>query len=537
MYIRLSRDDGNDESLSVVNQKKIILDYLAHSFAGGYFVAGVYVDDGLTGTDYDRPDFLRLLRDIESGAVNCVVCKNLSRAFRNYADQGYFLESYFPLHGTRFVSIGDPKVDSYLFPETIQNLEVPITGLLNDRYACKTSADVRATFDIKRRNGEFIGAFAPYGYKKDPGDKNRLIVDEEAARVVREVFRWFVYGGVSKNGIVRRLNALGVPNPTEYKRRQGFRYHNSQGGGGDGLWSAGTIARMLKNPVYIGTMVQGRQRVISYKVHDRVAVPEGEWFVMADTHEAIVEREIFDKAQALQRRDARTPPNRGDLHLFAGFLRCADCDKALTRKTSKGYVYYCCRTHREKSATKCAKHAIREDALKSAVLAALQRQIALVGAPDEIAAAVDAAPAAPGAAKRLDKALERHRQEHEKLKAAMDGLYPDWKNGDITREEYHRLKAKLGRQAAQLVQVIRALQAETLPPARGQTPAEASLACFLKTGGIDRLDRGILTALVDTIYVRADGGIRIELNFADPRGRADGRDKSGGNAAARDGGR
>ncbi len=401
-----------------------------------------------------------MLRDVERRAVNCVVCKNLSRAFRNYADQGYFLESYFPLHGTRFVSIGDPKVDSYAYPETIQNLEVPITGLMNDRYACKTSGDVRATFDAKRRNGEFIGAFAPYGYAKDPLDKNRLVVDEEAARVVRGKFRWFVNGGVSKNGIVKRLNALGEPNPTEYKRRKGFRYHNPKGDGSDGLWSAGTVARMLKNPAYIGTMVQGRQRVISYKVHDRVAVPEGEWFVIAGTHEAIIDRGIFERAQALQRRGTRTAPKRAELHLFAGFLRCADCDKALTRKTSKGYAYYCCRTHREKSKARCSKHAIREDALQSAVLTALQQQIALVGAPDEIAAAVGAAPTASGAAGRSDRALERCVQEHEKFKTAADSLYLDWKSGDITREEYHRLKEKFGRQAEQLGQAVRALQTE-----------------------------------------------------------------------------
>ena len=160
-YIRLSREDGNDESLSVVNQKKIIAEFLAASFQGEYILCGQYVDDGVSGTDYDRPEFQRMLQDIRTGRINCVVCKNLSRAFRNYSDQGYFLESFFPLHGTRFIALGEPRVDSFLNPEMIHGLEIPISGLMNDRYAAKTSSDIRRTFDTKRRRGEFIGACAP----------------------------------------------------------------------------------------------------------------------------------------------------------------------------------------------------------------------------------------------------------------------------------------------------------------------------------------------------------------------------------------
>jgi len=158
-YYRLSREDGNAESESVVNQKKILSDYLEHSFVGEYEIVDSYVDDGLTGTDDTRESFMRMIQDIESGKVNCVVCKTLSRAFRNYADQGYYLEYYFPQKNVRFISTGDPKVDTYTNPEAITGLEVPISGLMNDRFAAKTSSDVRRTFDHKRRAGEFIGAF------------------------------------------------------------------------------------------------------------------------------------------------------------------------------------------------------------------------------------------------------------------------------------------------------------------------------------------------------------------------------------------
>ena len=159
VYIRLSREDGNEESDSVVNQKKILIEFLEQHFDGPYMIADFYVDDGLSGTDDTRKGFMRMIADIEDGKVNCVICKTLSRAFRNYADQGYYLEYYFPQKNVRFISTGDPKVDTFTNPEAITGLEVPITGLMNDRYAAKTSSDVRRTFDHKRRRGEFIGAF------------------------------------------------------------------------------------------------------------------------------------------------------------------------------------------------------------------------------------------------------------------------------------------------------------------------------------------------------------------------------------------
>ena len=183
LYIRLSREDGRTESLSVQNQRKILMDYLKEEFQGPWELEEIFVDDGLTGTDDSRESFQRMIAAVKEGAINCVVCKTLSRAFRNYADQGYFLEEFFPRYRTRFISVSNPRVDSFLDPEAVQmGLEIPINGILNDRYAAKTSADVRRTLDMKRRRGEFIGSFAPYGYAKDPADHNRLVPDREAAK-------------------------------------------------------------------------------------------------------------------------------------------------------------------------------------------------------------------------------------------------------------------------------------------------------------------------------------------------------------------
>ena len=336
VYIRLSREDGNDESLSVINQKKILKEYLEEMFEDEYVLVDFYVDDGLTGTDDERESFQRMIKDVKQGKVNCIICKTLARAFRNYSDQGYFLEEFLPLHRTRFICLGSPKFDTYLNPEVITDgLDVPITGLMNDRYAARASADIRRTFNTKRRNGEFIGAFAPYGYKKSPDNKNKLIIDEEAAQVIRDIFRWRVEEGINKLGIVRRLNELGTLTPTKYKHSKGLMLKNPKLDKQDGMWSMNTISTILKNRMYIGDMVQGRQRVISYKVHKTICTPENEWFIVENTHEAIIDKDTYLKAQELDQRDIRMSPKGRNVYLFSGFLRCADCKRSMTKKTNK----------------------------------------------------------------------------------------------------------------------------------------------------------------------------------------------------------
>ncbi len=514
-YIRLSREDGNDESLSVTNQKKIIREYLETFFEDEFTLVDYYVDDGLTGTDYDRPDFQRMIRDMEAKRINCVICKNLSRMFRNYSDQGYFLEKIFPMNRTRFITVSEPRVDSFLHPEAIQGLEVPINGLMNDRFAAKTSMDVRDTFATKRRKGEFIGAFAPYGYKKAPDNKNALVIDEEAAQVVRRIYRWFVWEGMSKNGIARRLNDLGIASPATYKKSRGLKFCCPQGEKSDGLWSSASVSAILKNQVYTGTMVQGRQRVISYKVHKRYAVPEEEWYVVPDTHEPVIDGELFRKAAQLQMRDTRTVPAKREVHLLAGFVRCADCKKSMTRQKTKSKVYYYCRTFREKSKSACGKHSVREEVIVRAVLKTVQTQISLMDSWDRFAEESARLSAAQCGLSGLDGALSLKRRELEKAASISDGLYGDWKNGDISREEYLRLKEKYREQTRQLNAAIQNILSERKAAEKRESKGGACLAEFLKDKNVKALDRGLLAALVKNIYVHKGGEITIEFNFAD----------------------
>ena len=428
-YIRLSREDGNEESLSVSNQRTIIQTYLAQSFTERWVWAGEYVDDGVTGTDWERPGFQHMLQDIELGKVNCVVCKTLSRAFRNYADQGYFLESYFPRFGVRFLSLGGPALDSYLHPEALWGYEVPISGIMNDRYAGRTSMDVRRTLDTKRQRGEFIGAFAPYGYKKSTTESGKLEIDEPAAAVVRKIFAWRL-SGLSCGEIVRRLNGQEILAPSAYKRQSGLRYQNPKLEAGRGLWSTRTVSQILSNPVYKGTMVQGRQRVVSYKIHERRAVPPEEWFVVEHTHPSVVDEKTFQLVGQLSGTQGKRGQNR-ELHLLSGLMYCSCCGGRMYHKTAKGYAYYACRRGMTEGG-RCPGSSIREETIEQIIRLALKREGEAIDLPARL----------PERGEK-EQHFEAGRQKLERLTGILDDLYIEQKVGKISKEEYFRLTLKV----------------------------------------------------------------------------------------------
>lgn len=530
VYIRLSKDDGNDESLSVINQKKIIQEYLEKFFEDEYTLVDVYVDDGISGTtDDSRTSFLRMIDDVKLGLVNCIICKTLARTFRNYADQGYYLEEFFPLYKTRFICLGSPTFDTYKNPESITDgMDVPITGLMNDRYAARTSNDVRRTFNMKRRNGEFIGAFAPYGYKKDPENKNTLIIDEEAAEVIRNIYNWYVEEGMSKIGIAKRLTELGIFTPMDYKHSKGLNIKTPQQSKNDGMWSVSTICTILKNRMYVGDMVQGKQRIISYKVHKSISTPEDEWFIVENTHEAIISHELFEKAQSLSKRDTRTAPKKNKVYLFSGFLRCIDCGRSMTKKTihkkltdgtKKTYVYYVCSTNSFKSRSVCTRHKISLEDLTEAVLKSIQIQISLIEDMENIVEKINKQPAISNKSKHIEKQLKDREKELEKMINVIDGLYMDWKCGDINRTEYARMKYKFELKVKEIEAMIDKLKLEADISSKGVGINDPYLKTFLKYGNIKELSRGILVELIDTIYVHENNKITVKFNFEDQHQR------------------
>ena len=517
-YIRLSKEDllrGRDESNSVINQRRLLEQY--HQTHLDEFYDGteqdVYVDDGKTGTDTDREDFQRLLADVMSGKINCVIVKDLSRLSRNYTDAGNLIENLFVRLNVRFISLAE-GVDSYRNPDSVSNIIVPITNVMNDQYCYQTSKKIRQVFDMKRRNGEFIGSYAPYGYVKDPNDKHALLVDPEAAEVVKSIFALFL-SGMNKRGITYYLNDHGTLCPTAYKQQQGLKY-NAPNAQGNPMWSTITIDTILKNRVYVGDMVQGRQRVKSYKIHIQEKVPEEEWFIVENTHEAIIDRETFAKVQSLLKRDTRTAPKAKQLYLFSGFLKCADCGRAMSRIASKGiYVYYQCGTYKSLSKKACTMHSIKSDRLEAGVLFAIQQQVNLALTYSEFVARINSAPLKKSKSKRLEDTIAAKEKELAKIMRYKQALYQDWKDGEITRNDYRHMSEDYEQQIEALRRIMQTLTAEQEQLENGVDAESPCLTAFLKYRNIDKLTREILGELIDHIKVYEGGNISVKFKYAD----------------------
>ena len=513
-YIRLSKEDlkkGKDDSNSVKNQRDLLNDFYQKHIEEFESVSE-YVDDGHTGTDANREDFQRLLADVMSGKINCVVVKDLSRFARNYSDAGSLIDNLFVQMGVRFISLAE-NVDSFTNPDSVSNIIVPITNVMNDNYCYQTSKKIRQVFDYKRRNGQYIGAFAPYGYIKHPKDKHKLIVDPDAAETVKLIFSLFLQG-TSKRAIALHLNEHGVPSPSAYKLLKGLPV--STRGYDEPMWGGRMIHAILTNPTYTGDLAQGRSRVKSYKVHQIETVPREEWVEVAGTHEAIIDYETFDKVQALLKRDTRTSPEGRKVHLFSGFLKCADCGRAVTRCVSKNnHVYYACSTYKNRSRTACTMHSIKHERLEAAVLFGIQYQVHLAVSYSEAITCINSAPTKKSQSFRLDELITTKEKELAKITRYKQSLYQDWKDGEITQQDYRSMKADYERQVAALSDVLERLTAERAELANGVDNEHPALVAFMKYQNIDKLTREALIDLVDHIKVYENGNISVKCKFAD----------------------
>lgn len=514
-YARISREDGDkEESDSIGTQFDIIDDYIAHN--DDITFIDRYSDDGWSGTNFDRPDFMRLMEDIKKGKINCVIVKDLSRLGRNYILVGQYLEMIFPMLNIRFISVND-RIDSIKDPASINNALVSFKNVMNDEYCRDISNKVRSSLDRKRSKGEFIGSFASYGYMKDPDDHHHLIVDPVAAEVVKNIFDWFLQG-MSIIGIAKRLNHMGIPNPSAYKRQCGLNYKHPAGQL-DSAWPDSSVKRVLKNRLYVGDMVQNKNRTKSYKVQVSVAVPEENWVIVPNMHEAIIDREKFETVQQLLMRDTRTSPGINHVSIFAGYIRCADCLRAMGKKSvaqSYGkYHYYVCQTFRKAGRNLCTKHTIREKQLYDAVLATIQSQIDLAVSMDQLVNDLKSQTVRAAKSSRLEKMLQLKEEEYEKVSRCRIDLYPDWKAGILSKDEYLSLKAKIGEQLEQIEIAIANIKEEISKYQSAPVSENKFISSFLRYRNIQVLTREVIVELIEMIYVHEGGTITIQFKYQD----------------------
>ncbi len=517
IYVRLSNEDINSVGISesVKNQRDIIEEHIERLDDGDiYNIVKEYVDDGISGTTArERTGFQMMLRDIQKGFINCVVVKDLSRSFRNYSDQGYYLDEWFPKHQVRFISLSRQPIDTYREAFHERNIMVPIQGILNENYSAELSAKIRSVMDMKRRKGEYVGTFAPYGYVTEPNNKSKLRIDPEAAEVVKEIFRSFL-SGTTRTSIARQLNEKGIPCPFLYKKEV-LRLNITPMSRKERklpLWTTTMITRILKNQMYCGDMVQGCTRRKSYKIHVQEPVPEEEWIVVENTHEAIIDRETFEETQILLQTKIQPKKRTGiRCDLFAGLLRCSDCGKAMI---PCGKWHYGCITYEHQSKSACSRHYIRRDQLEKAVLEAIKQQIYLAVRYEKVLQEY-IKPKMEETKKQLDVLCKQKENEIEQVSKYKRGIYQDWKDGILTRQAYMELKDDYDEQ----LKLSKKQREETLSEFQKQesrfSDENEFINIFKKYETITELSSELLKTLIEKIEIYEDENIKIFFRCSD----------------------
>ena len=496
LYMRLSRDDdGAAESASITTQRKMLRSYAADN---GYLVFDEYVDDGWSGTNFDRPDFKRMIADIEAKKINLVITKDLSRLGRDYITTGQYTEIYFPSKGVRYIAINDGYDSDSPYTDI-----APFKNVINEMYARDTSKKIRSAFTTKMREGAYIAAFAPYGYQKDPTDKNRLVVDAQSGEVVKQIFRMAANGALPIE-IARMLNAQNVPSPAVYRcmTHEGLDvnlYSQRQ------EWTSATITKMLRNVVYLGHIAQGKTTKVSFKSHLTVTTPRDEWIVVENTHEALVDEETFDLVR--RRTEARTCEKKGEFYnLFSGIAKCADCGRNMsatgTRKkgspanlTCGGYKLY--------GADECSNHFIDYNVLYEIVLTSLKEQLS-ISREEHMTILDNAQKRQLSILKQQDnsKELGGIKKRLRELESIIGKLYEDNAAGRLSDARMNKLLPKYEQEAETLESRITEIESEEAAPAQSEQASREKLDKLLhQFTDVTELTPKLLFKLIDHIEI------------------------------------
>ena len=504
LYIRLSKEDENEgPSESVTNQKSLLDEFVKNNRLSVY---DVYIDDGYSGTNFDRPDFQRMIGDIEAGKVNMVITKDLSRLGRDYIMTGHYMERYFPEKRVRYISLLD-GIDTGV--ESTANDITPFRAIMNDMYAKDISRKIKSVKRDKQRKGQFIGGKPVYGYKMHPTEKNKIVVDEEAAVVVRRIFA-MALDGISCRKIAAKLNEEGVPTPAAYA---GLTVPNP--GPYTGLWSSERISEMLQNETYIGNMVQGRTIKISYKSRKYLKQDRDNWVVVEGTHEPLVDNETFRKVRMLVNSRRHTRSRTYDF-LLKGLIFCHECGyplAVLNRKNAAGedVLYFVCRTYqRFTKAGVCTCHSIKEKTVTDAVIAK---------AREVCEACLNSRELLPMAQEAVEQAQKENAPENEmqaiqnkidSLTANLDKMYMDRLSGLLAETDFERIYQRVKMERAVLEDKLKALEAQKECTVSTEDRARALVQKFMDSAFTSR---ELLVSLIQRVELTEEKQIIIKFRF------------------------
>ena len=505
LYIRLSKEDESEgPSQSVQNQESLLREFVQQHRLSVY---DTYVDDGWSGTSFDRPAFQRMIADIEAKKVNMVITKDLSRLGRDYILTGHYMERYFPEHRVRYISLLD-GIDTGV--DSTANDITPFRAIMNDMYAKDISKKIKSVKRDKQRKGQFIGGKPVYGYKMHPTEKNKIVIDEEVAPVVRRIFA-LALSGMSCRNIATLLNQEGVPTPATYANLTVARP-----GPYTGLWSSERISDMLQNETYIGNMVQGRSVKISYKSKKCLKQNPANWVVVEGTHEPLVDRETFQKVRMLVNSRRYTRSRTYDF-LLKGLIFCHECGypmAVLNRKNAKGedVLYFVCRTYqRFTKAGVCTCHSIKEKTVTDAVIAKVREVCQVYLNPDDLLPAAQEAVENARKQSSLETELQALQSKIDSLTANLDRMYTDRLSGLLPEADFQRIFSRIKLEREQLEAKRQELELRQKSPVRSEDRARELVQRFIETAGESR---ELLVSLIERVELTEDKEILIKFRFA-----------------------
>ncbi len=513
IYCRLSEEDRNkqavtDDSNSIQNQKSMLMQYAMEQ---GWEIFGLYSDDDYAGADRRRPEFNRLLKDAEHHKFDIVLCKTQSRFTRELELVEKYIHGLFPIWGIRFVSI----VDNADTANKGNKKARQINGLINEWYLEDMSENIRSVLTNRRKNGFHIGAFALYGYRKDPHQKGHLIIDEEAAGIVREVFTLFSQG-YGKTAIARLLNDRGIPNPTEYKRLHGLRYQQPKQKNST-LWKYSTIADMLENEMYCGNMVQGKYGSVSYKTKQNKPRPKSEWYIVEGTHEPIIDRALWNRVQTLLSQKAK-PFAVGTIGLFARKARCANCGYAMRSSKNHGKHYLKC-SNRHVAKDACIGSFISVDKLEWLVIDELNRLAVEYLDKDELSQNVEFCDSLQAQKARLLSDLTLYEKKIAEYSKAIWEVYMDKAKGFLSESDYLEMSREFTKERDRLQDVVADGQKQVAEIEEKIAAGDNRRERIEQYTNLQHLTREVVETLIDYVSVgkripgTRDVPIEIHWNF------------------------
>ncbi len=517
-YIRLSyTDDKTVESNSVSNQRKLIDDFIAQH--PEIEAVEEKIDDGYSGVLFDRPAFMEMMELIKNGAVNCVIVKDLSRLGREYIETGRYLRRVFPTYGVRFIAIND-NLDT--LTEKADEITVSVKNIMNEAYSRDISVKTRTALDIKRRGGDFVGAFTVYGYLKTGESHKSLIVDTFAANVVRDIFRKRL-DGFSAYHIAEELNKAGILSPLAYKRSNGLPYAKNGYADKEGCkWSATTVIRILSDEIYTGTMVQGKQTTPHFKLKELETKPSSEWVRVEGTHEPIIDKSDFDLVQRLKRLDTRTAPQSDRVYLFSGVLICGCCGGRMTRKTNrykdKEYFYYFCPAGKKGGCKSTSM--IKESDLTECVQESLKAHINSVTSLNSIINGVSRERVNQALVNEYAGYIKSNEEQLAKVENFKRNLYENLVNGTLSKEEFLQYKQEYSTKAEDIKNAIESWNCKLTEALENHGERNRWINHFLQFSEMEDIDRGMVARLIQSIVINADKSLEIRFNYQDEYQRA-----------------